>query len=117
MTAIKLKTLKTTTIRIMASSLPSYAIAVMEMDTVENRLYFQDGNSISTLNLNDDNCVEVLVKNATAFDMVIDRIGRRLFWTEYMEEGIFVANLNGTEKRVQVNSTREAHVALDPLER
>ena len=116
-TATELKILNTTAILNMVSPLPPHAIPVMELDTVENKLYFQDGKSISRLNLNDDYCVEVLVKNATAFDMVIDRIGGRLFWIEYMEESILVANLNGTEKRVQVNSTREPHIALDPLER
>ena len=53
----------------------------MDIDAVEKKLYFQDGDSISTFNLEDteDICVEVFAKDTTASDMAFDWIGRRIY--------------------------------------
>ena len=86
----------------------------MDIDTVEKRLYFQDGNSISKLNLDADICAEVIVKNAAARDLAIDWFGRRMFWTEYSKKRISAANLNGTSRHVLVKTTGKPYgIAFD----
>ena len=90
----------------------------MDIDTVDNKLYFQDGNGISRVKLDENICVEVFVKNASADDMAIHWIGRRIFWTESEVKRIFVAKLDGKERKVQINTTGNPYgIALDPLER
>jgi hypothetical protein len=69
----------------------------MEIDTVDNNLYIADNSSISRINF-DDMCVEVILQNANFNDMAIDWLGRRIFYTEYFERQIFVANFSGKEK-------------------
>ena len=109
-TAIDLKTLNTT---IVISGLGG---AAMDIDTVERTLYFQDGNSLSKLNLDANMCAEVIVKNAIAYDLAIDWLGRRIFWTEHSEKRIFVANLYGKDKSMLVRTTGEPYgIALDAL--
>ena len=112
LTAIDLKTLNTTGV------IGGLGGAAMDIDRIENKLYFQDKNSISRFNLDEDICVEVVVENATAQALAIDWKGRRLFWTEQRDQRVMVANLNGTETTVLVNTTKKPHaIALDPLER
>lgn len=70
----------------------------MDIDTVDMKLYFRDGNNISSANF-DGTVKRVILKNAKVFRMAIDWIGNRIFWTEYpWEKRIFVANLNGKGK-------------------
>ena len=90
----------------------------MDVDSVEKKLYFQDGNSISRFNLHDEDiCVEVIVKSTTAYDMGIDWKEKRIIWTENIEKRIFTVNLNGTGKTVLVKTTETPYcIALDPLE-
>ena len=114
LTAIELKTLKNTT-----AVISGRGGAAMDIDTVEKNLYFQDGNSISRFNLNDEKiCVKVILKDARASDMAFDWIGRRIFWTGHTEKRIFRANLIGKEKNVLVKTTGKPYgIALDPWRR
>ncbi len=75
----------------------------MAIDTKNEKLYFADNNTISSANL-DGTGVEVIIKNANIFKMAIDWIGRRIFWTHYSPKGISVANLNGKERRLVINT-------------
>ena len=105
-TAIDLKTLNASVV------ISGLGGAAMDIDTVEKSLYFQDGNSISKLNLDSDRsdmCPEVIVKNAAARDLAIDWLGRRMFWTEYSKKRICEANLNGTNRHVLVKTTGEPY--------
>ena len=89
----------------------------MDIDTVDNKLYFQDGNSISRFSLHNDICVEVFAKDATAHDMAIDWVDRRIIWTEHAEKRIFKANLNGKERSVLAHTTGKPYgIAIDPLQ-
>ena len=109
-TAIDLKTLNKTVV------ISGLGGAAMDIDTVEKRLYFQDGSSISKLNLDADICAEVIVKNTAARDLAIDWLGRRMFWTDYSKKRISVANLNGTSRHVLVNTTGEPYgIAFDAM--
>ena len=111
--AIDLKTLNTT---VVISGLRG---AAMDIDTVEKNLYFQDGKSVSKLNLDPDRsdmCAEVIIKNAAVHDLAIDWLGRRILWTEYSKKRISEANLNGTNRHVLVNTTGEPYgIAFDAI--
>lgn len=87
----------------------------MDIDTVNMKLYFGDGNDIYRTNY-DGTGVKVVLKNADVFRMVIDWIGRRLFWTEgQLKSRIFVAKLNGKEKRTLITTLNSAFgIAVDP---
>ena len=114
LTAIDSKTLKNTT-----AVISGLGGGAMDIDTVEKKLYFQDGNSISRLNLNDEViCVEVVAEDATACGIAFDWKGRRIFWTEHIEKRIFSANLNGKERTVLIKTTRKPYgIAHDPKQR
>ena len=96
--AIDLTTLNKT---VVIGGLPGRA---MEIDTVDNKLYIADNNSISRVNL-DDMCVDVFLENVSVHDMAIDLLKRRIFWTEYLKKQIFVANLDGKNRSVPINTT------------
>jgi DNA-binding beta-propeller fold protein YncE len=96
--AIDLTTLDTTVI------IGGIAGRTMDIDTVDNKLYIADNNSISRVNL-DDMCVEVILQNVSVRDMAIDWLARRLFWTEYLEKQIFVADLGDKKKSVFIKRT------------
>lgn len=93
----------------------------MDYDTVTKKLYFQNGNNISRANY-DGSGVEVIIQdlNATVNSMAIDWIGRRIFWTvNSARSRIFVAKLNGKEKRMLVLNTSIVEplaIAVDPNE-
>ena len=111
-TAIDLETLNTTTV------ISGLSGAAMDIDTSENKLYFQDGNQISRLSLEDDICVKVIVKNASAYDLAIDWIGGRMYWTANTKKQIFVANLDGKNRRMLANTTGKPYgIAFDALRR
>jgi hypothetical protein len=95
--AIDLTTLNTTVV------IGGIAGGRMDIDTVDNKLYIADNNSISRVNL-DDICVEVILQNVSVGDMAIDWLARRLFWTDYLEKQIFVADLGDKKKRVLTNT-------------
>ena len=77
----------------------------MAIDMKNEKLYFEDNNTISSANL-DGTGVEVIIKNANVRNMAIDWIGRRILWTHYTGKGISVANLNGKERRLLINTQR-----------
>ena len=75
------------------------------IDTVEMKLYFENNSHISRAHINGTN-VEAIIKNANAEKIVIDWIGRRIFWTEYSSKRISVADLDGKERRVLANTIK-----------
>jgi uncharacterized protein YjbI with pentapeptide repeats len=87
----------------------------MVIDTVENNLYIADNNSISRVNLDDhDMCAEVILQNVSVDDMIIDGIKRRLYWAEYSKKQISVANLDGKNRTVLMNTTSyPSGIAMD----
>ncbi len=87
------------------------AIAI---DTVKMKLYFTDNNDILSADVNGAG-VEVIIKDADASKMTIDWRGRRIFWTASPPNRIYVAKLNGQERRVLTNTiTRPIGIAVDP---
>ena len=85
----------------------------MEIDTVDNNLYIADNNSISRVNLV-HMCVEVILQNVSADDMAVDWTHRGLYWAEYAKKQIFVANLDGKNKTVLMNTTScPSGIAMD----
>ena len=93
----------------------------MDYDTVTKKLYFQNGNNVSRANY-DGSGVQMILQdlNATVYSMAIDWIGRRIFWTvDSPRSGIFVAKLDGKEKRMLVLNTSIVEplaIAVDPNE-
>ena len=74
----------------------------MDIDTVDKKLYFRNGNNISRANY-DGSSEEVIVQNAELYRLRVDWKGRRIFWTKGITFGsneIFTATLNGQERRV-----------------
>ena len=89
--AIDLLTLDTT---VVISGLTHQAI---DIDTVDKKLYFREGNNISRANY-DGSSVKVIVQNAEPYRVRVDWKGRRIFWTN--SKDISMATLNGQERRV-----------------
>lgn len=88
----------------------------MAADTVDMKLYYEDGDRIRRVNLIEEMCEEVFLQNATVLDMAIDWMGRRVFWTENGTKHIFVAPVDGTYKAVFINTTTEPYaIAVDPI--
>ena len=76
----------------------------MAIDIKKEKLYFKNNNGISSANF-DGTGVEVIIKNANIQKMAIDWIGRRIFWTQSSRPyGISVANLNGKERRLLIQT-------------
>ena len=89
----------------------------MATDTVDMKLYFEDGNRIRRVNLIEEMCAEVFLENTTALDMAIDWMGRRIFWIENATKQIFVTPVDGKYKTVLINTTTEPYaIAVDPIE-
>jgi hypothetical protein len=112
--AIDLTTLNTTVTTLNTTVvIRGLAGRAMEIDTVDNNLYIADNNSISRVNLV-DMCVEVILQNVSVDDMAVNWIQRRLYWTEYSKKKIFVANLDGKNKTVLMNTTSyPSGIAMD----
>ena len=71
----------------------------MDIDTVDKKLYFRKGNTISRANY-DGSSVEVIVQNAKPWNVRVDWKGRRIFWTNDDSNDISMATFNGQERRV-----------------
>jgi hypothetical protein len=109
-------TLKTTVATLNTTVVISgLAHGTMVIDTVENNLYFADNNSISRVNLDDhDMCAEVILQNVSVDDMITDGIKRRLYRAEYSKKQISVANLDGKNRTVLMNTTSyPSGIAMD----
>ena len=90
---------------------------VMATDTVDMKLYFEDGSRIRRVNLIEEMCAEVFLENTTALDMAIDWMGRRIFWIENGTKQIFVTPVDGKYKTVLTNATTEPYaIAVDPID-
>ena len=83
----------------------------MAIDINNEKLYFEDNNGISSANLNGTG-VEVIIKNANVHKMAIDWIGRRIFWTQFNPNGISVANFNGKERRLLIQTSPYGPIGL-----
>ena len=71
----------------------------IDIDTVDKKLYFRDGNKISRANY-DGSSVEVIVQNVDPRRVRVDWKGRRIFWITNRKNYISMATLNGQERRV-----------------
>ena len=69
----------------------------MDIDTVDKKLYFRQGNNISRANF-DGSSVEVIVQDAEPLRVRVDWKRRRIFWISGKE--FSTATLNGQERRV-----------------
>ena len=100
--AIDLLTLDTT---VVISGLAGRAV---DIDTVDKKLYFENGTNISRANY-DGSSVEVIVQNVGPYRLRVDWKGRRIFWIaaslRYNE--ISMATLNGQERRVLTTTANQ----------
>ena len=88
----------------------------LAIDIKERKLYFGDGKkSLSKANF-DGSGRKVILKNAKAYKMAIDWIGRRIFWTKTpVEKRIFVVNMDGKHARTLTTTRDDVHgIAVDP---
>ena len=87
----------------------------IEIDTVEMKIYFEEDGHIKVRDNNRED-VNVIVANANAEKMTVDRNERRIFWTEQSPNRISVANLDGKERRVIANTSGKPFgIAIDPI--
>ncbi len=87
----------------------------MEMDPVDNKLYFADNKGVSRAKV-DDMCAEVILQNITVDDMAIDWVKRRIFWVENLKGGIFFSDINVTERKLMISTTSyPSSIAMDPI--
>ena len=85
----------------------------MDIDTVDKKLYIGNGNNISRANY-DGSSVEVIVQNAEPYRVRVDWKGRRIFWTNDVNNDISLATLNGQERRVlRTTENRPVDFAVD----
>jgi hypothetical protein len=70
----------------------------MATDKAEMKIYFTNGSSISTANL-DGTGVEVFLENADISKLEFDWITRRLFWRTSTDGRIYVMYLHNKKKR------------------
>ena len=71
----------------------------MDIDTVDKKIYFGQGNNISRANF-DGSRIEIVVRNVKPVTVRVDWKGRRIFWTNENNNEISMATLNGQERRV-----------------
>ena len=69
------------------------------IDIVDKRLYFKNGTNIARSRL-DGTDTEIILRKIKPWDITMDWKSRRIFWTEFDERKISVANSNGKDKRV-----------------
>ena len=87
----------------------------MDIDTVDKKLYFRQGNNISRANF-DGSSVEVIVHHAEPWRVRVDWKRRRIFWISG-DEKIFTATLNGQERRVfRTTENTSYDLAVDSIE-
>ena len=85
------------------------------IDNVEGKLYFKNDSKILRSNLDGTNS-EIVVKKADLFDMTIDWLRRRIFWTQPNNRNVLVANLNENNERVLKRTQYwPAYIAVDPI--
>ena len=86
----------------------------MAADKAEMKIYFRNGSSISRANL-DGSGVEVFLENADIWHVDFDWITRRLFWTTWPGQRIYVMYLHNKKKR-QLTETGlgSRDMAVDP---
>ncbi|CAB4044359.1 Hypothetical predicted protein, partial [Paramuricea clavata] len=87
----------------------------MAIDTVEMKIYFRNGSSISRANL-DGTSVEIFLQIADVYKMKVDWLGRRLIWSvDSNDDRIFVVNLDRKGKRALTKErTSNYDIAVDP---
>lgn len=87
---------------------------VMEIDTVDMKLYFTNKYGICRANF-DGTDIEGILQIDNVYGLAFDWIGRRIFWTQYLQKWIFVANLDGTGKRALIQTSSSPYgIAVDP---
>ena len=84
-------------------------------DTVDMKLYFEDDGKIKVRDNNRAD-VNVVTPSPNVRKMTVDWIGRRIFWAGEYPNRIFVANLDGKERRIITNTFGKTHgIAIDPI--
>ena len=87
----------------------------ISIDTAQKKIYFKNSTDIARSRL-DGTDTKIILKKAEPYDMTIDWIRRRIFWTQWFPGKILVANLNGKEKRVlKVTKNYPEFIAVDPI--
>ena len=87
----------------------------MAIDNVEGKLYFVNGTRILWSNLDGTN-PKIVLKKADPFEMTIDWLRRRIFWTQSEKQNILVANFNGNYERVlKITQYKPEFIAVDPI--
>ena len=85
------------------------------VDPVQKKLYFKNGSDIVRSRLDGTN-TEVILKKMEPFDMTIDWIRRRIFWTRFNQRKILLANLDEKEKKVlKLTQGYPFLVTVDPI--
>ena len=86
----------------------------LDIDQEGKKIYFTDVLHIYRANF-DGTGKERIVENADPYDITIDWIGRRIFWSVLRNKGtINVASLDGQARRVLINTRDPKLVKVDP---
>ena len=113
LTEIQAIDLQTLDVTVIISGLTSQAI---DIDIVDKKLYFRKANNIFRANF-DGSSVEVIVLGAEAYGVTVDWKRRRIFWTNVNSDAIYVATLNGQERRVfRITENHPWDLAVDSNE-
>ena len=79
------------------------------------KLFYNNETNIARSRL-DGTHTEIILKKAEAYDMTIDWLRHRIFWTQAAKQNILVANLNGKDKRVLKRTQYwPFFIAVDPI--
>jgi hypothetical protein len=87
-----------------------------DIDTVGKKIYFTESSYIRRANF-DGTGKEIAVKNATPYDITIDWIGRRIFWSVLSASSgkINVGSLDGKARRRLITASYPDLVKVDPI--
>ena len=89
----------------------------LDIDMEGNKIYFTDVSHIYRANF-DGTGKERIVENAEPYDITIDWIRRRIFWSDFNYKGkINVASLDGQARREIINTVYPTYptlVKVDP---
>ena len=88
---------------------------LLDFDLVDNKVYFMDNPHICRANLDFESQKEIVAEKVFARDIVIDWIGRRIFWTTINQNDIKTMDLSGSEKRIFISTQTPDLIALDPI--
>jgi hypothetical protein len=85
----------------------------LDADMQGKKIYFTDVSHIYRANF-DGTGKERIVENADPYDITIDWIGRRVFWSVLDKGKINVASIDGKARRMLLDASRPKFVKVDP---